>query len=127
VYPTFYSLLYPDLRAAMADAAVAARKESAGVWARDVTNTGLTLRSRDQLRDEVVLLPKLFRRLADYLALDDMGGVSLAGFSDYLDIRDDRLFTVPDGHATELHTLVEVRRQTVRLTVEPERIVFREA
>ncbi|MYW92934.1 hypothetical protein G3I59_20540 [Amycolatopsis rubida] len=46
-YPACYSKLYPDLRQTMADAAVAART------------------SRTQLRDDVVLLPKLFRRLVD--------------------------------------------------------------
>jgi endonuclease YncB( thermonuclease family) len=127
VYPTFYSLLYVDLRQAMADTAVAARESHTGVWKHDVTLRGFTLRSREQLRDELVILPKLFRRLVDYLALDESGGVSLTGFAHYLDTRDDRLFTVPDGHATELHTLVEVNRQGVRLTVEPERIVFKEA
>jgi endonuclease YncB( thermonuclease family) len=123
-YPTFYSLLYPDLREALAAAAGAARSSGSGVWADDVTNTGFKLAKRAQLEDSLVLLPKLFRRLADYLALDETGGASLAGFAHYLDTRDDRLFTVPDGHATELATLVEVKRQNVKLTVEPERIVF---
>jgi hypothetical protein len=44
-----------------------------------------------------------------------------------LDVRDDRLFTIPGGHMTELHTLVGVRGQSVKLLVEPERIVFLEA
>ncbi|KAA9166376.1 thermonuclease family protein [Amycolatopsis acidicola] len=127
VYPTFYSKLYLDLRQAMSEAAVAAREAGKGVWADDVTGTGFRLKSRTQLRDELVILPKLFRRLVDYLGLDESGGVSLAGFADYLDTRDDRLFTVPAGHATELATLVEVKRQNVRLTVEPEQIVFAEA
>jgi endonuclease YncB( thermonuclease family) len=127
VYPTFYSKLYPDLRQALADAAVKARGAGTGVWADDVTNAGFKLSKRTQLEDSLVLLPKLFRRLADYLALDETGGASLAGFAHYLDTRDDRLFTVPDGHATELSTLVEVKRQNVKLTVEPERIVFIEA
>ncbi|MER7083253.1 Endonuclease YncB, thermonuclease family [Saccharopolyspora kobensis] len=127
VYPTFYSKLFVDLRETMAEVAVAAREARRGVWAEDTTLEGLRLRSREQLREEVVLLPKLFRRLVDYLELEESGGVSLSGFSRYLDTRDDRLFTVPTGHATELETLVEVRRQTLRLTVEPERIVFTEA
>lgn len=126
-YPTFYSMLYVDLRAAMAAAAAAAREARRGVWERDATLAGFRLTSRRQLQDEVVILPKLFRRLVDYLARDDSGRVSLARFSDYLDARNDRLFTLPDGHATELHTLVEIRRQTTQLTVEPERIVFHEA
>jgi endonuclease YncB( thermonuclease family) len=125
-YPTFYSLLYPDLRQALADAAVTARKAGSGLWAHDVTNKGFRLRSRKQLSEELVILPKLFRRLADYLALDETGGVSLTGFAHYLDTRNDRLFTVPDGHSTEFATLVTVQRQTITLTVEPERIVFAE-
>ncbi len=127
VYPTFYSLLYPDLRQSLAAAAVSARGSGSGVWANDVTTSGFKLSSRKQLTDELVLLPKLFRRLADYLTLDETGGVSLTEFDHFLDLRDDRLFTVPDGHATELETLVDVRRQTVKLTVEPEQIVFIEA
>ncbi|MGK4592305.1 nuclease [Amycolatopsis sp. w19] len=127
VYPTFYSLLYPDLRDALAEAAVKARQNGLGLWPQDVTNSGFKLASRRQLADELVILPKLFRRLVDYLALDESGGVSLTGFSDFLDSRNDRLFTVPDGHATEFETLVSVKRQTVSLTIEPERIVFIEA
>ncbi|WP_246257574.1 nuclease [Amycolatopsis anabasis] len=127
VYPTFYSLLYVDLRQSMAEAATAAREAGKGVWEHDATLPGFRLSSRKQLQDEVVLLPKLFRRLVDYLSIDESGGVSLGGFADYLDTRNDRLFTTPDGHATELETLVEVRRQTLKLTVEPERIVFIEA
>ena len=126
-YPTFYSLLFPDLRDALAEAAGKARKDGLGLWPRDVTNSGFKLSSRRQLADELVILPKLFRRLVDYLALDESGGVSLTGFSAFLDSRNDRLFTVPDGHATEFETLVSVKRQTVNLTIEPERIVFIEA
>ena len=124
VFPTFYAQLYVELRAAMADVAGAARCGQTGVWAQDVTTAGFRLRSRAQLEDEVVVLPKLFRRLADYLALDETGGVDLAGFSRFLATRDDRLFTVPDGHATSLDNLVEVRRQTIRLKRLPEEIVF---
>ena len=45
----------------------------------DATLTGFTLRSRAQLTDQLVILPKLFRRLAEYLALNETGNVSLAG------------------------------------------------
>ncbi|MTD59105.1 nuclease [Amycolatopsis pithecellobii] len=126
VYPTFYSLLYVDLRAAMAEAAVAARDAGKGVWADDVTVAGFRLSTRKQLRDDLVILPKLFRRLVDYLGLDETGGVSLARFAAYLDGRDDRLVVVSSGQTTELATLVNVRRQTIRLTVAPEDIVFAE-
>lgn len=124
VYPTFYSKLYFDLREELAATAVAARAAGKGVWADDASLPGFSLKSRTQLTDDLVILPKLFRRLAEYLTLDDSGGVSLTGFQAFLDAQDDRLFTVPTGQATSLSTLVEVRRQTVRLTVPPEQIVF---
>jgi endonuclease YncB( thermonuclease family) len=126
VYPTFYSKLFVDLRNALAAAAVEARNAGKGVWEHDATLAGFRLRSRAQLTDELVILPKLFRRLADYLTLDEPHSVSLAAFSAFLEVSDDRLFTVPAGQATRLDTLVERKGQTLRLTVPPEQIVFLE-
>ena len=127
VYPTFYSQLYFDLRAALAEQAVAAREAGLGVWAADQTTRGFPVTSRSQVQDELLVLPKLFRRLADYLTLQAPDDVDLAGFGAFLAARDDRLFTVPDGHATNLDTLVQVTGQQVTLTVPPEQIVFLEA
>lgn len=124
VYPTFYAQLYVDLRDELAATARAARAAGSGVWAQDATLPGFTLRSRVQLTDELVILPKLFRRLAEYLTLDDTGGVSLAGFPTFLDVHGDRLYTVPAGQATGLSTLVHRSRQTLTLTVPPEQIIF---
>lgn len=87
----------------------------------------VTLRSRAQLTDQLVILPKLFRRLAEYLALDETGKVSLAGFPAFLAAHNDRLFTVPAGQATSLDTLVTRRGQTLTLALPPEQIVFIEA
>ena len=126
VYPTFYSKLYVDLRDDLAATAIAARSARRGVWAEDATLSGFSLRTRAQLSDDLVILPKLFRRLAEYLTLDDTGRVSLAGFLPFLAAHDDRLFTVPTGQATSLDTLVERRGQALRLTVPPEQIIFQE-
>ncbi|MGW0230830.1 hypothetical protein ACWDWO_21165 [Actinopolymorpha singaporensis] len=127
VYPTFYSLLYFDLREELARVSVAARADRKGVWRHDSTLTGLGLTSRDQLQNQLVILPKLFRRLADYLTLDEPSSVDLAGFPAFLEARNDRIFTVPAGQATAFATLVERRRQRLKLTIAPEQIVFLEA
>ncbi|WP_041940604.1 MULTISPECIES: hypothetical protein [Frankia] len=133
VYPTFYSKLYVDLRADLAATTTAVRAAASGLWKLDATTSGFTVTSRAQLTDDLVILPKLFRRLAEYLTLDETGGVDLAGFADFLAAGDDRLFTVPAGHATALDTLVRVRtdpasgQEKVTLTVPPEDIVFLEA
>lgn len=127
VYPTFYAKLYVDLRAELARVAVAARDAKRGVWAADATLTGFTLTSRAQLADELVILPKLFRRISEYLSLEaDQTSVDLSQFPGFLAAHADGLFTVPDGHATTLDTLVQVTGQTARLTIPPEQIVFAE-
>ena len=43
VYPTFYSQLYPDLRAELTAAAGTARDAKEGVWASDATTSGATI------------------------------------------------------------------------------------
>jgi endonuclease YncB( thermonuclease family) len=126
VYPTYYSKLFPDLRAAFTAAVDEARAAKRGVWASDVTTTGATINRLSDLTDTLVLLPKLFRRLVDYLALGTPD-VSLTGFRAYLATRDDRLFILPTGHATGLDTVVAVEDQTVSLTFPPEQLVFLEA
>jgi len=125
-YPTFYSQLFHDLRDVLADATRSARAGGTGVWAADSTTAGFELQSRDQLTTELIILPKLFRRLAEYLVLDDTGGVNLDGFPAFLAAKADRLFTVPAGQATHLDTLIDQNGQTLRLTLPPEHLVFLE-
>jgi endonuclease YncB( thermonuclease family) len=126
VYPTFYSKLYVDLRDDLAATTVTARSAQRGVWAEDATLSGFRLTSRKQLTDELVIMPKLFRRLAEYLTLDDTGKVSLAGFPAFLAAHADRLFTIPAGQATSFDTLIARRGQTLHLTLPPEQIIFQE-
>jgi hypothetical protein len=124
VYPTFYSKLYVDLREALAHEADRARRAHKGVWEQDVTHHGFDLTSREQLETELVILPKLFRRLAEFLTLDETGSAFLTGFRAFLAQHDDRLYTVPAGQSTGFDTLVKVRGRHVRLTIAPEHIVF---
>jgi hypothetical protein len=55
---------------------VTARTAKKGVWAQDATLTGFRLVSRTQLTGRLVIVPKLFRRLAEYLSLDEAGTVN---------------------------------------------------
>jgi endonuclease YncB( thermonuclease family) len=125
-YPTFYLKLFPDLRAELAKQARQARHAKKGVWAGDRTQKGVDVKSLATLTDDALLLPKLFRRLVDYLALND-GDVSLDGFPAYLTQRQDPVFILSTGHYTGFDFVVDVRGQVVRLTTEPEDLVFQEA
>ena len=105
--------------------ALAAREAQKGVWAADRTQKGAAVKTLASLTDDDVLLPKLFRRLVDYLALN-AGDVSLAGFPAYLAQRADPVFILSTGHYTGFDFVVAVKGQTVRLTTEPEDLVFQE-
>jgi hypothetical protein len=123
-YPTFYLKLYPDLRRELAKQAQQARPKT-GVWALDRTQKGVEVESLATLTDDAVILPKLFRRLVDYLALND-DDPDLAGFPAYLAQRPDQVFILSTGHYTGFDYVVEVKKQVVRLTVAPEDLVFQE-
>jgi hypothetical protein len=126
VYPTYYSRLFPDLRDHLTAAAAGAREEKAQIWAEDATTSGADIASVADLNDRIVIMPKLFRRLVDYLALG-AGDASLDGFDAFLAARDDRLFILSDQHATGFDNVTEVDNQTIRLTHPPEDLVFLEA
>ena len=125
-YPTFYLKLYADLRAELVKQSGQARDAKKGVWAGDRTQKGVDIESLATLTDEAVLLPKLFRRLVDYLAINDRD-VSLDGFPAYLQQRQDAVFILSTGTYTGFDFVVSVRGQVVKLTTEPEDLVFQEA
>ena len=72
-------------------------------------------------------MPKLYRRLATYLALAD-GDERIDGFLDYLDREDDRVFVRSTEQFTSFDTVVrvDVQRNTVSMTTDPEDLVFEE-
>jgi hypothetical protein len=124
VYPTYYKKLFPDLRNEMTRRVERARPTK-GLWPDDVTEKGVTVKDLQTLTDRAVVLPKLFRRLVDYLALSD-GDPSLAGFLAYLAGRNDRIFIISTGHSTGFDFVVRVTGQRVRLTNPPEDLIFEE-
>ncbi|MEU8795039.1 nuclease [Streptomyces sp. NPDC048643] len=125
-YPTFYRNLFVDLRQEMSLAAEQARQDGRGLWPADQTQSGAKVEGQSTLTDTAVLLPKLFRRLADYLQLND-GDPSLDGFRPYLEQREDRLFILSSGQWTGFDTVVEVTNgNTVRLNRPAEDLVFDE-
>jgi hypothetical protein len=125
-FPTFYTNLYVDLRNELAKQAGAARKAGEGVFAGDRTQKGVNVKSLATLTDDAVILPKLFRRLTDYLQLNG-DDPSLAGFATFLGQQDDELWVIPTGQKTGFDTVVGVSGQTVRLKRLPEELVFEEA
>ena len=124
VYPTYYRALFPDLRNEFTAVAKQARDGGLGVWASDTTTAGFDVTGLASLEDDIVIVPKLFRRLVDYLHLGDD---SMAGFSAFLDQAADKFFILSTGHSTTgLDTVVEVDGNNVKMTRPIEDLVFDE-
>ncbi len=121
-YPTFYTGLFHDLRARFAEQTRAARNAERGLWPADRTHAGVSVAGLDSITDDAVILPKLFRRLIEYLG----SGGTVDGFTDYLARNPDRVMVLPQAHFTHLDNLVEQDGHTVRLTEQPENLVFAE-
>ncbi|MEU8926476.1 nuclease [Kitasatospora sp. NPDC048545] len=128
VYPTFYQGLPDALRADLTATAQQARTARApgSVWLHDVTTTGAKIENLESITEDLVMLPKLFRRLVDYVRLFGPGlgclPAFLAGGTDE--------FTLPERPkppTVGLQHVVEVTDgSTVRMTRPVEDLLFAE-
>ncbi|KOG41706.1 hypothetical protein [Streptomyces resistomycificus] len=125
VYPTFYRSLFTSLRVEMTTVTKEAREAGRGLWPSDVTTTGAKITGLASVTDDVVLLPKLFRRLVDYLRL----GMPLPCFPAYLAGGGDRFSVLSTGErCVGLHRVVETTNgATVRMTHPPEDLLFEDS
>ena len=119
-YPTYYKGLFHDLREALTETVARARQAQRGVWAVDRTNAGFEVEGLHSITDEHVILPKLFRRLAEYL----QAGGSVAGFKEFLEAKEEEIIVISTVHPTHFDTVVEVEGNTVRLSEPPENLIF---
>jgi uncharacterized protein (DUF952 family) len=124
VYPTYYEGVFASLRPTLDEATTLARKASAhdSVWAIDRTRSGLAIPPFENLTTNFALLPKLFRRLSQFYKTHS----NLEDFKAFLEADPDPCIFLPDADPTSLHRFVEVVGGKVRLTVDPEQLMFRE-
>lgn len=125
-YPTFYRSLFTGLRAEMAATAEQARAAGRGLWPSDVTLSGVKVSGLSSLTDDAVLLPKLFRRLVDYL---NLGTMPLSCFPAFLAGVGDRYSILSTGErCVGLHHVVETSNgTTVRMTRSVEDLLFEDS
>jgi endonuclease YncB( thermonuclease family) len=120
-FPTYYNGLFHDLRETCTEAVREARVDGRGVWALDCTNTGLIIEGLKSITDHCVIMPKLFRRLIDYM---DGGAVWQPGFIEWLQGRQEKVFIISKAHFTHLDTLVEVNGERIVMLEPPENLIF---
>jgi endonuclease YncB( thermonuclease family) len=121
-YPTYYQALFSDLRVVLSDAAGTARTEGRGLWPEDGTNAGFDAVDLSVLTDRVPILPKLFRRLSDFMAASG----SAVGFKAALEAAQEPVLDLRDQNFTHFDTFIDQPPGStrIRLTVPPEMLVF---
>ncbi|WP_030269741.1 thermonuclease family protein [Streptomyces sp. NRRL B-24484] len=126
VYPGFYDKLFRNLREELAAVTRQAREAGLGLWPLDTTTTpgGAPITGMPSLT-EVVILPKLFRRLVDHFNLVEQ---SLTCFPAYLAGKEDNVEILSTRtKQLSLAPLVQIINDTaVRMTAQPEDTVYAE-
>ena len=123
-YPTYYRGLFSDLREALTDAAAQARATGRGVFGVDDTNRGFSAERLSSITREHVILPKLFRKLSEYMVNFD----TAVGFKRTLEQSREPLLDLRTSNFTHFDTFVEQGQDSdeIRLTRLPEELVFDE-
>ncbi|BCU78733.1 hypothetical protein [Luteolibacter sp. LG18] len=123
-YPTFYKGLFSQLRNALSVEAAAARAAGLGVYANDGTLDGFDASTLKAITDEVPILPKLFRRLSDYI----VNHSSALGFKEALEESREPVLDLRETNFTHFGNLVEQEPGStfIRLNRLPEEMVFDE-
>ncbi|MFZ2472951.1 MAG: hypothetical protein WAW52_13570 [Methanothrix sp.] len=119
-YPMYYNGLFSDLRLPLTEAVTSARAEGKGLWPYDKTTRGFSVSSLKTITEEVAILPKLFRRIVDYMG----EGGKIDGFKEHLQKRCEPLVRIQQVHFTRLDAVVDVRGEKVRLAEAPENLIF---
>jgi endonuclease YncB( thermonuclease family) len=126
VYPAFYGTLPASLRVHLARSSRSARAAGVGIWPRTTADPRqkATIANLEAL-DDLVLWPKLFRRLVPYLAA---GNTNFDKFDAWLRAepvdRDDKLFLLQTAEPGNMHDIISAAGQQVQLTTWPEDFVI---
>ena len=124
-YPTYYDDMcrFIDLRDALTAASDKAAKAKRGVWKADKTS-GLTLNNEKQLIETDVILPKMFRRLTQYLRTKNKN----EKFIDWLKKREEDVLILAPGMMGKMGTFDEVFSENgkkIGMTVKPTEVIFK--
>jgi endonuclease YncB( thermonuclease family) len=126
-YPAFYTTLPASLRAYFAGLSRQARAAGRGLWPRSTGDPeGSAQVSGLEPLEQLVIWPKLFRRIVPYLAA---GFTGFDGFDAWLRAdpidRDDELFLLDRLESANLHDVIRAGGDSVQLTAWPEDFVIR--
>lgn len=121
-YPAFYATLPPTLRALFSRAVVAARTAGIGIWPRDASARGVSVREPP---GSALLLPRLFRVLVDWHMRtgSDAPGCA-ADAARFASARAERVHILSRGLTTTFDRVLRTDGDLIALDAFPEDLVF---
>jgi endonuclease YncB( thermonuclease family) len=122
-YPAYYTGLPYNLRDRLTSIAKKAMRREKGIWKVDVSLSGTQIADESVLK-KVAQWPKLFRRLVSYF---HDGNVGVNEFETWLredTDRDDNLWIISRGEFGNMHDIVEVTGNAIKMVFSPEDIVI---
>jgi endonuclease YncB( thermonuclease family) len=123
VYPLLYTSTDPALRQVFIDLARTARDQQLGVWASDSSDQFSVADAAALGPHGALVLPKLFRRVVDYLRQRTAGQTVPDWLAAHPDTEDDQVI-VAGAPAQPLHTLLTHTADTVTVTADVLDLVF---
>ena len=123
-YATYYTGLFHDLRDALNEAVDEARLNNRGIYKDDASNIGIDGSSLASITDQLPIMPKLFRRLTDYIVTHG----NAVGFKQAMELSREPVLDLITSNFTHFDTFIEQAEgsSTVRLTRRPEELIFDE-
>lgn len=119
-YPTYYHGLFFDFREEFTKAVKKARKNKKGVWKQDKTSKGFQVKTIEDITENNLIMPKLFRRIIEHLG----DGKTMDTFHEFLMVKCDFLVTLPNTNFTRLDAIVEIKDNIIKLKEKPEDLMF---
>jgi endonuclease YncB( thermonuclease family) len=123
-YSAYYTGLPTDLRNHLTSLATAARQNNDGVWSMDSSSVDNQVTSIDDL-ENLAIWPKLYRRLFKFFKA---GNDTVEDFDGWLRAdphgRDDQIWIIPQAHLGNIHDIVEVSGDNIKMLYRPKELII---
>jgi hypothetical protein len=131
-YPWLSVHHLPEVRAEFVAAARHAQEQHRGIWPHDVSLSGFSVRNASALCEDLVMLPRLFRRIADHCDGSGVfpdgparpGTINLTAVRRQVGLRTADVIELPGGAVRSFDTLVEAQRQRIRMLAPAEALIM---
>lgn len=118
-YPTYYRGIAPSLREKMTKIVHYARKKQAGIWQYDQTNQGFNVWDLFIEQKQVIILPKLFRRVIEHLEEHN----NMENFKQSV-IKSEKILILSTGKKSSFKDIIIQDNNLIKLAQLPEDLVY---